>query len=110
MQIDDEFKLGRLQDREIRRLGTFQDAAGIDPDLPEYVTKAGSVTHQYSGFNRIARKYAGGYVVTHCERGELRTSAGKKAIRRYEKGVSPLSGNGGKGGVYFGSRASVKED
>ena len=100
MQIDDEFKLGRLQDRKIGRLGTFKDAAGIDPNLPEYFTKARSVTHQYSGFDRIARKYAGGYMVPRGERGELRASAGKKAISRDEKGVGSLSGNGSKGGVY----------
>ena len=61
------------------------------------------------GFDRIARKYAGGYVVTRCERDELRTSAGKKAISRYEKGVGMLTSNSNKGRVNISGRASVEK-
>ena len=31
--VDDQLELGRLHDRQVRRLGTLEDAAGIDADL-----------------------------------------------------------------------------
>src|SRR5471030_3299095 len=33
LEIDHELKLGRLQDRQVRWLGTFEDADDIDADL-----------------------------------------------------------------------------
>ncbi len=32
MSIDNQLKLGRLQDRQVRRQRAFEDAPGIDPD------------------------------------------------------------------------------
>ena len=33
LKVDDELELGGLQDRQIRRLGALEKAAGIDADL-----------------------------------------------------------------------------
>src|SRR5215469_10700384 len=110
LQIDDEFKLGRLQNRKIGGLSTFEDAAGINAHLPKYVTNAGPVAHQQASCDHFARKTTSGYSVTRCERDKLRGPTAKKRIRRYEKGIYSLSGNSGKGGVYFGGRCSVEKD
>jgi hypothetical protein len=52
--IDEQFKLCRLQDRQIRRLFTLQNATRIHADLPIYVRDAGAVTHQTSDRDKFS--------------------------------------------------------
>jgi uncharacterized protein YprB with RNaseH-like and TPR domain len=50
LEIDDQFELGRLQDRQIGRLGAVEDFAGIDASLTITVRVVGSVAHQPAGY------------------------------------------------------------
>jgi hypothetical protein len=76
-----------LQNRQIGRLGAFDDAAGIDGGLAKNVRNAGPVTHQQAGHDRIVDKVASGHAVACCERGQLRAAAGEIAVRRHEHGI-----------------------
>ena len=55
LEIDDELEPGRLHDRQVGRLFTFEDAAGIGADLTKDVRKVGAVAHQPADFGKFAR-------------------------------------------------------
>jgi len=42
VEIDDKFKLGRLHDRQVRRLSVFEDATGVDAELTIRARNVGS--------------------------------------------------------------------
>src|ERR1700719_2634029 len=63
LQVEDEFKFARLQNRKVRRFNAFEDAAGIDGGLAENIGNAGSVTHQQAGGGGVADKIAGRYAI-----------------------------------------------
>ena len=50
LAIDDQLQLGRLQDRQVRRLGTLQDTARVHAHLTIGISHARSVTHQPTDF------------------------------------------------------------
>ena len=56
LAIDDQLELGRLHDRQVRRLRALEDAAGIDADLTPRVRNVGSVAHQPAGFGEVTRR------------------------------------------------------
>ena len=70
-QIDDEIELGRLHDRKVGRLGAFEDAAGVDANLPKYFGQARAVAHQAAGFGELAHSIDGGNRMARRQRGEL---------------------------------------
>jgi len=49
-------ELRRLHDRQLRRLDTLEDTAGIDADLPMRICQARSVAHQPAGFDAFTRR------------------------------------------------------
>ena len=53
LEIDDELELARLHHRQVRRLRTLEDAAGIDAELPLRSENVGSVAHQSAELRRI---------------------------------------------------------
>src|SRR5207237_10376257 len=71
VQSDDEFELGRLQDRQIGRLGAFEDAAGINAGLAMRVGEFCSVAHQAASFGIGAQGIDRWHSVARSQRGEL---------------------------------------
>src|SRR5258707_12847364 len=51
--IDDQLELARLYDRQVRRLGALEDAAGIDARLTKRIRDVGSVAHQPTDFGVV---------------------------------------------------------
>jgi hypothetical protein len=49
LEIDHQLERGRLHDRQIGRLGAFEDLAGVKADLTKRGQKAGSVADQAAG-------------------------------------------------------------
>jgi hypothetical protein len=45
-EIDDEFKFGCLQNRQVAGLFALEDAAGIDADLMRLFSVVGTIAHQ----------------------------------------------------------------
>ena len=58
--VDDQLELARLHDRQVRRLGALEDAAGIDADLTPRIRKVGSVAHQPAGFGKFTHRICRG--------------------------------------------------
>ena len=46
LQVDDQYKFGRLQHRRVSGFGILKDAARIDADLTKHLRGVGSITHQ----------------------------------------------------------------
>jgi hypothetical protein len=53
-QVDDQFKLGRLHYRQVGRLSTLEDLAGVDADLTVRFRLARSVAHEAASFRILA--------------------------------------------------------
>ena len=54
-EVKDEFELDRLVDRQIARLVTFEDSAGINADLAISICKAYAITYQPTRNNVVAK-------------------------------------------------------
>src|SRR6266536_2027481 len=91
LRIDDQLKLRRLCDRQIRGLGAFEDAAGINADLTPRVPKIASVAHQPADFGKLAPRICGGNRVARRQIDQLETTAGEEGVDVDEKGVGPLA-------------------
>jgi len=76
LQIDDEFKLGRLKNWKVGGLGAFEDAARIDTSSAARLRP------------HLARGIARRDPVGHRQRGKLHGTAGKEAIALDEEGIS----------------------
>src|SRR6266700_5335112 len=60
LDVDDQLELGRLHDRQVRRLRTLEDATGIGAKLTPRIRDVASVAHQPAGFDIVTvRKYRG---------------------------------------------------
>jgi len=55
LEIDDQFELGRLLDRKIGRLGTFQDAIDIRCGSSEEIERVNAVRHEQAAINGTQR-------------------------------------------------------
>ena len=53
-EIDRELELDDLHDRQVSRLGSFENSADIDADLAIGVGKARSIAHQAAGLGEIS--------------------------------------------------------
>ena len=49
LEVDDQLELGRLLDRQISRLGAFEDLSGVSADLAMDSGAAGSIADQPAG-------------------------------------------------------------
>src|SRR5262245_61912575 len=54
LEVDDQFELGRLLDRQVSRLGPLEDATSVDAQLTIRVLEVGAVTHQATRFDKFA--------------------------------------------------------
>src|SRR3954447_441447 len=71
LQVDHQLEFGRLQDRQIAWLGTFENAASIDADLAKHIGDTWSVACQASGGRKVAVFVNRGYRVTRRQCNEL---------------------------------------
>src|SRR6516225_3974001 len=72
LKVNHKLELGRLLNRQIGGLGTFQDAAGVDADLAIGISNVGSVAHQPACLGIVANSIA----------------CGKRMARRLERKLS----------------------
>src|SRR5262245_6481103 len=107
--VDDQFKLGRLHDWQISGLGTFEDAAGVDPDLTKRIHNVGSVTHQPADFGKLTQGICRGERMARRQIDQLSTPANKKNVDADEDGFGPLACESCEGCVDFAVGASVED-
>jgi hypothetical protein len=91
LQIDEEFELGGLHDREVPRFGAFEDAPGINSDLPKGVSKIRSVTHEAADFDILPCRIACGQAIPRRQRGKLDAPGAEKSITEDEQGVCSMA-------------------
>jgi hypothetical protein len=90
-EVDHQVELARLCDRQVRRLGAPEDAAGIDADLPKRIRNVDSVAHQSSDFGKVSHRICCGNRMARREVNQLDTPAGEKGVLADEQGVGSLA-------------------
>src|SRR5262245_27510699 len=106
--VDDQLELGRLHDRQIRRLRALEDAAGIDADLTKRIRNVGSVAHQPADFGKLTRGICRGERVARRQVDQLGTSVSKKNGEADEYGVWPVAHKSCEGRIDLTAGAGVE--
>src|SRR5262249_10275167 len=96
-QVDDQFKLGRLHDRKVARLGTLEDFADVDADLAVRFRLARSVAHQAAGFRILAYIIDGGERMARRQRGKLEPTGQQERVRADQERVGSVVDKGREG-------------
>src|SRR5262249_33598735 len=99
LQVDDELKLGRPQDRQIGRLLALKNAPAIDADLANEVRKVRSVAHQPANFDGLTPGVDRGHSMERCQRGEVYATAVEQRIVIDQQCVGPLMPEARKGRI-----------
>jgi hypothetical protein len=89
--VDDQLELARLYDRQVRRLGVLEDAAGIDANLTKRFRNVDSVAHQPTDFDSFTQRVGRRDLVERRQVDQLDTPAGEKCVIANEQGVRPLA-------------------
>src|SRR5215475_14561177 len=71
LEVDDEFQLGRLLDRQIGWFLAFENASGIDASLVGRITEAAAVAYQATGEGELTEIKDRGQRMAGRQRGEL---------------------------------------
>src|SRR2546423_10526617 len=71
VEVYNELELGRLENRQVDRLGALEEARGIGPDLTKGVEDIGAVAHQPASFGIGARRVDGRQRVTRRQHSKL---------------------------------------
>ena len=107
-EIDDEFELGRLHDREIGGFRALQDAADIDAGLAVRVGHARSIAHQPAGFGVETLASDRGESVPCRQVRDLDAPVDKERAAADEQGVRPLVRQRREGSIDFDDGAGVE--
>src|SRR4029453_2121077 len=107
--VDDELKLRRLQDRQVHRLGTLENAPGIDAGLTIDVCQIGSVAHQPARFGEVARRICRGHRVARCQIDQLDAPTEEEGVGTDEKSVGTLAHQSSEGGVDLAAAAGIED-
>src|SRR5215813_14135953 len=106
-QIDDQIKLGRLHYRQVGRLSTLKDFAGVDADLTVRFRLARSVAHEAASF-RILAYIVDGWNRMSCRQcGKLETPASKERIRPYHERVGSIANKRSEGSLNLATFARL---
>jgi hypothetical protein len=89
IDIDDEVEFGRLDDRQVRRLGALEDAPGIDPNLAVSITEAGAIAHEPAGRRKVGKRIDTRHLVSRGKGCDLTAAVYKEAVSsdHYDVGV-----------------------
>src|SRR6185295_11669723 len=71
LEVDDQLKLGRLHDRQVRRLRALENPGGIDASLPIRIGKIDSVAHEAAGHGIFSKVIHRWHSMARCQRHQL---------------------------------------
>src|SRR5215469_15951699 len=108
-QIDDEFELGGLHDRQIGGLRTLEDLTRVEAGLMKHAHSIGPIAHQPAGFDILAKGIDRGYRMTGSKRRKLDAPADKERVAGNEECVGPVSQEGGEGRLDLFAGAGFEE-
>jgi hypothetical protein len=108
-EVDHQFELGRLHDRQVGGLGALEDVAGIDARLTKTVGDVGSVTYQPTCCDVITLRIGRRNPVVRRQGGQLHAAAGEESVASDEEGIGTLAREGGKGRIDLADRRGVED-
>ena len=91
LRIDDKLKFGRLHDRQVSRLRSFEDLTGVNADLTKHVQYIGSITHQPAHLDELAQEIGRGNPMMRRERHELNAPAAEEPVGDDEDRFGPVA-------------------
>src|SRR5262249_3155726 len=97
--VDDQLELGRLHDRQVRRLRALQDAAGIDADLTQRSCEVAAVAYQPAGFGIFTQRVYRRDRIMRRQVCKLHAPGEEKWIGAYEESVGPVAQKSGESRV-----------
>ena len=109
LQVDDQLELGRLHDRQVRRLGALEDAAGVDAGLTIGIRDIGSVAHQPADLGIGARCICRGDPMMRRQVDQLDAPAVEEGVAGDEEGVGPLARKRCEGSIDLAAGAGVED-
>src|SRR5262249_872222 len=108
LQIDDELKLSRLQDRKVGRLRALQDLSSVGADLTKTINDVGSVAHQPAGFNNLASPINRGNPVARRQNSKLDAPAVEGKVAADKERVGTVANERGEGSLDLATGTSVE--
>ena len=109
LQVDDQLKFGRLQNRKIGGLLPFEDAAGIIPGVAVGVGQIDAIAHKPTGGGILAELINHRHRVTRRKSYQLFATRIEERIGRYEYCQRLRAGNRVERAVDLGGIAGVKD-
>ena len=108
LEIDYQFKLRWLHDRQFGRLFAFENPSDVDACLTPGVQSAGAVTNQASRDGELAHQRDCRNRVTHCERGKLGALGVEKDVLADNQPANLHFSQLVKGSIKFAFRAGIQ--
>src|SRR5262249_5882468 len=108
-QIDDEFELGGLHDRQIGGLRTLLYFARVNGRPAETIPIIGALAHPAAPLHLLPKGIQPRYRMTGCERRKLDAPADKERVAGKEECVGPVSQEGGEGRLDLFAGAGFEE-
>src|SRR5215468_38073 len=91
LKIDDQFELGRLDDRQVAGFFAFQHAAGVDTSLPISIWQTCPIAHQTAGIDEGFEWVNGRNRMMRGQHHETRHLAREKGIAADEQRAGSLA-------------------
>src|SRR5262245_43983993 len=95
--VDDQLELGRLQDWQVRGLGTLENSAGVDADLTPRIRNVGSVAHEPTDVGNLTLGIGRRNSTAHRLAGNVDAPTGEESRWADEEGGDPLAHKGCEG-------------
>ena len=99
LRLRTRLELGRLHDRQVGRLFTLEDAAGVDTGLVVRLIRTGSVAHKTASHGDVAPFIDRWDPMMRCQRHDLIAPTIKESIGADNERTSPVLDQGCKGAV-----------
>ena len=106
--VDDQIELAGLHHGQVRGLGAFEDAAGIDTELAKRIHDVGSITHQPANFDKLARRIERREPVERRQLDHLDTPGIQESVGPDEQGIGPIALDILEGGIDLAAGAGVE--
>src|SRR5262245_36232662 len=109
LSVDHQLELGRLHDRQVRRLRSPEDATYIDAHLSPSIGDIGTIANQPTSFWNFARRRYHRNDMPRRQIRKLDAPAREEGIGCEEQRVEPLTYQSCKGRINFAGRACVED-
>ena len=109
--VDDQFELVYLFDRQISRLGAFENASNVIAAFVIAVAEHRSIAHEFTGFDKLTKFIKRRDCMSCCERDKVLTPAGEERIGADEQRIGTLLDDARENliEIVFGDRTQDRE-